>query len=407
MKKKLLCLLIATVVATNITGCGAVSKFFTLNHNVVEEEKEEKQKKAKSIEFEAKTTADDKEYFVLTGYDRKGNELWSYISDEYYIAELNNFEDVGKIDTGYVVIEAGIVKCFDLYDGSIIWETRKNVGSGNSFVIDENDNIIISGYYGPDLTIVSPDGDIIDSAKNLINDDFFWPVIEGYENNILTVHYYNSDVYAYLTIEDGEIIDIDCDLESNTSTNYDFASKYAEAVYNDFISNAGEYYDPLCYQFIYLNDDDIPELAVCEGNWHGAGVKIYTIYDDEVVDLDYFGSSGACAYIPYEGYLCSSYMGSGAVWYGYYQLIDGEVITLNTLSSYEDCYMEEDLEEMEETELYFIDDVGVTRSEYNNLLDLYDEEFEFDGIYYDYMNLLTDDVNITVDEIAEILNSGY
>ncbi len=66
------------------------------------------------------------------------------------------------------------------------------------------------------------------------------------------------------------------------------------------------------YSFFYLNDDDVPEMAVYgDGMIHNSLVDVYTIEDDEVINLGSYGGYDHIGYKEKEGVLVEEYDGNG------------------------------------------------------------------------------------------------
>lgn len=83
----------------------------------------------------------------------------------------------------------------------------------------------------------------------------------------------------------------------------------------DYVSHA-EYdaSDSIRYTLVYINDDNIPELAISEGNSHAAGVRIY-YYDfnqKKVIDTgDRYGENGGFSYYNRKSMIYDHYFGNG------------------------------------------------------------------------------------------------
>ena len=84
--------------------------------------------------------------------------VWEYESEVIPKTELDCISDVYVDEELVYFIAGGKLVAFDKYTGNIEWEI-KEVGASNSLVFDKN-NIYLSGYYGPNLLIISKLGEI-------------------------------------------------------------------------------------------------------------------------------------------------------------------------------------------------------------------------------------------------------
>jgi len=84
--------------------------------------------------------------------------LWEYESEVIPKTELDCISDVYVDEELVYFIAGGKLIAFDKYTGNIEWEIEE-AGASNSLVFDKN-NVYLSGYYGPNLLIVSKYGEI-------------------------------------------------------------------------------------------------------------------------------------------------------------------------------------------------------------------------------------------------------
>lgn len=89
---------------------------------------------------------------------------------------------------------------------------------------------------------------------------------------------------------------------------------YVNAV-KDYVNDAEEgTSDMIRFTLAYIDDDDIPELILSEGDYHAAGVRVF-FYDTEnkkAVDLgESFGEGGGFSYFYKKGVIYDYYFGRG------------------------------------------------------------------------------------------------
>lgn len=87
--------------------------------------------------------------------------------------------------------------------------------------------------------------------------------------------------------------------------------------YDDFLLNVymEDHYDE-SFEFVkyalgFINEDDIPELFVTDGDIHAYGTKVYTYVDGKVVAVGEFGQYGGFGFTPRKNNIYSFYYGMG------------------------------------------------------------------------------------------------
>ena len=84
-----------------------------------------------------------------------------------------------------------------------------------------------------------------------------------------------------------------------------------------------------------IDDDSIPELLLIEDNSHASGVKVYTYYQESVVELGEFGSFGSMEYVERGGMIFSGFSGMGEGSSQFFQVEDGETKLVCSIMSYQ------------------------------------------------------------------------
>lgn len=103
--------------------------------------------------------ADDSNHYSGLLKCRAGSTtVWEYESEVISKTELECISDVYVDEELVYFIVADRLMAFDKYTGNIEWEIE-GAGASNSLVFDKN-NVYLSGYYGPNLLIVSKYGEI-------------------------------------------------------------------------------------------------------------------------------------------------------------------------------------------------------------------------------------------------------
>lgn len=170
------------------------------------------------------------------------------------------------------------------------------------------------------------------------------------------------------------------------------------------------------YQLIYLNDDDIPELAVICDFAHVSGADIYAYIDgkaellavsEEEGGYDNFGQWGSLFYCERKGQIWWEYERNGGEGeFGFICQWNGIDSELKMLQSYAiDIYYENgNPSEFEEVkEIYSIDDNEVSREDYMASIDSWGEIKTF---YYEDGTALSEVVDIEQSLYEAMENNG-
>lgn len=117
------------------------------------------------------------------------------------------------------------------------------------------------------------------------------------------------------------------------------------------------------FTLIYLDDDDIPELAFIEGYAHISPVNIYTYDQGEAVYVGYYGSEAITAYWEKKGIIFNWFM-SGSGVFGVHQVSGTEDTSLQVFN-----WEWEYLKETGDTKICYVDGLEVPE-------EYYDEEMQ-------------------------------
>lgn len=98
------------------------------------QEEESGQKKNISVTLEINYTKDHQmEYADIIGSDEEGNQVWSYQSDMFICAELEQISEIGIYGENYYFIEGGTVVSLHVEDGTVVWKNGDYKGNGTKF----------------------------------------------------------------------------------------------------------------------------------------------------------------------------------------------------------------------------------------------------------------------------------
>ena len=142
----------------------------------------------------------------------------------------------------------------------------------------------------------------------------------------------------------------------------------------------------------FIDDDNVPELLLIESFNHPAGVKVYTYYQESVIELGEFGSFGSMQYVEKGGMIFSGWSGMGEGVANFYQMEDGEAKLVCSIRDYEPFDGS--------PKTYEIDGVSATEEENNKKWEeLYDA--------YEYVLIRYDDAFVVQEpEITDVLDKA-
>lgn len=121
---------------------------------------------------------------------KNNQELWVKTFPRFYMTELDQVSKTLTRKNNIYVIINNIVYKIDITNGDIIYEFE-GAGASNSLILDDEDNLYFTGYYGPFLTCLNKDGTKkwqVDDMKN-----FFWPYEIFFDDDLIFVKCDHSD----------------------------------------------------------------------------------------------------------------------------------------------------------------------------------------------------------------------
>ena len=107
-------------------------------------------------------------------------------------------------------------------------------------------------------------------------------------------------------------------------------AEYLRKFYEEYPYEA----DGIKYDLVFIDNDNIPELAIIPSDAHAFGVIICVYNDGNVVETGEFGSFGRCRFNPYENLIFSTHMGQGEEESFFYRIEGTESVELLALHRY-------------------------------------------------------------------------
>ena len=117
---------------------------------------------------------DSMDYAIIHAY-RGDEEVWSRELTPQQSTELDSFSELGIVDGLYLYSDVGTVTALDLATGGIVWENSDFGGAVSGFDWDEQGNLYLSGYYGPDFFMMNTAGQTIQRIDSL-HEDYYWAI---------------------------------------------------------------------------------------------------------------------------------------------------------------------------------------------------------------------------------------
>ena len=120
---------------------------------------------------------------IVRGYDVAGNLLWTYETEEVYVGQVDNIEEIITTDNGYIFVVEGKIICLGLYTGTPLWTNSDYKGSGTNWTIDyEGKYLFLTGYFGPSLFVCDlQTGETVNRITSS-NDEYYWAYKVTYVN---------------------------------------------------------------------------------------------------------------------------------------------------------------------------------------------------------------------------------
>lgn len=118
-----------------------------------------------------------------------GNLAWEHKTEDGYITELSAISDIYQNgDTAYFTAH-GVLYALDLSGGAVKW-THTGVGGSNQMCFDKFGNVYVSGYYGPNVVVLSKAGE-----RLYVDNDGSYCWVDKLEiiDDVLNIHYLLDD----------------------------------------------------------------------------------------------------------------------------------------------------------------------------------------------------------------------
>lgn len=137
---------------------------------------------------------DDKEYAVITALDADGETVWQQQTQQYDVAQLDSVTEIGLWNDRFYYVEGGKIVALDRESGEKLWENKEFQGrpaGKDACLILEDGTIVATGYFGPDLTVVDKDGELL-AYLDTYDTNIFWPYDVVMDDGVIVITFEGS-----------------------------------------------------------------------------------------------------------------------------------------------------------------------------------------------------------------------
>ena len=157
-----------------------------------EEEAEEEKVPADQVFFDGFYNDAGEETAKISGMTELGDELWTVQAGKYSPTQLLQCAAIGVENDMYYYIEGGSVVALDLTDGSVKWKNDEFGGASPAWTFDEEGNLYLCGYYGPDLFVVTKDGKTRKRVDQF-SQSYYWPYYIELTDDLINITYESNE----------------------------------------------------------------------------------------------------------------------------------------------------------------------------------------------------------------------
>ena len=208
------------------------------------------------VELVKKYTDDYYAYAVVTGHFADGR-TWEYTSLAYPETELEPIALLYSWEDTFVLNAGGEVIALDTATGDVKWTNAEFGGYSPACTVDEQRNLYLCGYYGPDVHIIDAEGKTVQRVAQLdANYGWAYGISKTGENTL--------EIRCALGPTGDDDYILTYDMASGVVTLPENSVQPEENLawieaYRTYLAREDVNYER-GYALIYINDDDIPEM---------------------------------------------------------------------------------------------------------------------------------------------------
>ena len=92
---------------------------------------------------------------IVRGLNMAGGTVWTYETDDIYVGQVDNIQEVDYFDGKYIIVVEGKVIALDVETGKELYVNEDFRGSGIAWSTNyEGDKLYMCGYFGPDVFVM-------------------------------------------------------------------------------------------------------------------------------------------------------------------------------------------------------------------------------------------------------------
>lgn len=130
-----------------------------------------------TVKFNLINNSDDNtQYGHIQGLNRQNKVVWEYKTQKHPLTEADTITEIGNYNDNYYFNDSGTIIVLRIKDGKLQWKNNDVGGMNveNASIFDDEGNLYVSGFYGPDLTVIDKKGKTIKRVKSF-NSKYYWP----------------------------------------------------------------------------------------------------------------------------------------------------------------------------------------------------------------------------------------
>ena len=150
---------------------------------------------AVTVLFERENDKDNlKEKAVITGLNVNGETVWTYVTEEDSIGQVDSLQEIDNFDGKYIFVAFGDVICLDVATGNELWVNHDFKGYGISWdTNDTKDTLYLCGYFGPSVFVMDLDGNTINRITSKDDENYWSYKIEYINESRVDVTYESTE----------------------------------------------------------------------------------------------------------------------------------------------------------------------------------------------------------------------
>ncbi|NMA93735.1 MAG: hypothetical protein GX975_03630 [Clostridiales bacterium] len=147
----------------------------------------------------------------IKGLSADGSVVWEHVTETCNVGQCDVIQNIGVSSAGYMFLAGGSLYCLDPDNGELRWVNEGFGGDGASWDFDEEGNLFLTGYFGPWIFGVNPEGETI-AYQNVMPEHYeaegyYWPsALLADSDGFIRIRYFGNSRVMIVDPFCGEII---------------------------------------------------------------------------------------------------------------------------------------------------------------------------------------------------------